>query len=107
MGHHLAINRPPLRGLNNELQKLPAALVELRNGNLAQACLRLLGEVGKNHGNMVANMFVAGTRNDHAVAMDFAVVPRRLECQGHFRPGRKTGGAAKFYPVFVEDDRVG
>ena len=52
-------------------------------------------------------MLVPGARNNDAVAIDFAIVPRRLKRQGHFRPGRKTGCAAKLYTVFVEDDRVG
>ena len=56
---------------------------------------------------MIAGVLVAGARNNHPVAVNFAVVPRGLQRQGHFRPGRETGGAAKFYAVFVEYDRVG
>ena len=52
-------------------------------------------------------MLVAGARNHDAVAINFAVVPGRLQRDGHFRPGGERRGAAELDSAFVDDDRAG
>ena len=73
----------------------------------AQAGLRLLGEAGEDHGDVVAGVLVAGAGNHHAVAIDAAVIGRRLQRYGHLRPRRKRSGAAELNAAFVDDDRAG
>jgi hypothetical protein len=73
----------------------------------AQTSLRLFGEAGENHGDVITGMFVAGARDYHSGAIDFAVVFGGLQSDRHFRPRRKRRGAAEFDSAFVDDDRAG
>ena len=81
-------------------------LAQLRKCHQAQTSLRLFGEAGENHGDVIAGVFVAGAGYDDAVALDFAVVAPRLQFEGHLRPGGEGHGAAKFNAALVEDHRV-
>src|SRR5947199_186528 len=60
----------------------------------------LLAVIFKAHLSVAA----AGAGDHHAIAVDAAIAPRRLQCHDHFRPGRKRRGAAKFYAVFGNDN---
>ena len=79
---------------------------QLRKSQQAQTRLGLFGQVGEHHGDVVTGMFVAGTGNDHARAIHFAVPARRLQGESHLGPCRKTGHAAELDPIFVDDDRI-
>ena len=81
-------------------------LAKLRVRHLAQAGLRLLGQAGENHGNMIAGMLIAGAGNDDPITMDSTFFTRRLQHQCHLRPGRKGRGTAKFDAIFVNNHRV-
>ena len=52
-------------------------------------------------------MPVARAGNHHSIAVNAAVIPRRLQRHRHLRPGRKRGAAAELYSVFGNDYRVG
>ena len=73
----------------------------------AQTRLRLFGEAGENHGDMIAGMLVAGAGDHNAIAIHAAIVGGRLQRESHLGPRRERSGAAKFNSVFVNDDRAG
>ena len=73
----------------------------------AQTRLRLFGEAGENHGDMIAGMLVAGAGDDNAIAIHAAIVGGRLQRKSHLGPRRERSRAAKFNAVFVNDDRAG
>ena len=79
----------------------------LRLRHRAQASLRLFGEAGENHGDMIAGMLVAGAGDDNAIAIHAAIVGGRLQRKSHLGPRRERSRAAKFNAVFVNDDRAG
>ena len=81
-------------------EKLP----ELRIGHRGQASLRVLGEARKNHGDMIARVFIAGAGNYNAGAMEPAADTRRLQSHRHLRPCREGRGTAKFDTILMDDD---
>ena len=80
---------------------------EGRAGKGIQLCLRLVGDVRKDHGNPISGMLVAGTGDNDAAALEFGAIMRRLQCNGHFRPFVEWGRAAKFNAAFVNRNCVG
>ena len=74
---------------------------DLRMRHRAQPRLRLFGHAGEDHGDVIAEVLAAGARDDDAGAIDAAVVGRRLQRDGHFRPRRKRGGAAELNAVLM------
>ena len=74
-------------------------------GHQAQPCLGLLGQVGQNHGDMVAGVFIPCAGNDNTRAVHFPIVTRR-QSNRHFRPWREGRGGAKLDAIFMNDDRV-
>ena len=76
-------------------------------GHRAQARLGVLGQAGENHRDVITRVLAARAGYDHAGAVESAALAGRLQGHGHLRPSREGGGAAKFYAVFVNDDRVG
>ena len=72
----------------------------------AQTGLRLFGEPGENHGDVVAGMLVPRAGNHHARAIDLSVTPRRLQRQSHLCPRRKAGHTSKLNAILVNDNRV-
>ena len=73
----------------------------------AQARLRVFGQAGENHRDVITCVLAARAGYDHAGAVEPTAVAWRSECHRHLRPGREGRGAAKFYAVFMDDDRVG
>ena len=80
---------------------------QFRAGHAFQTGLGLAGQAGENEGDVETGVFVALAGNDDAGAIEFAAIARRLEGNGHFRPGMEGRGAAKFDPAFVDDHLVG
>ena len=81
-------------------------LAKLGESHGAEAGLGLFGEAGKDHGDVVADMFAAGTGNDHAVAMDFAAIAGGLKGHCHFGPRGKRSGTSEFDAILVDNHRV-
>ena len=59
----------------------------LRPGHRAQTGLRLFGEAGEDHGDVISGVLVSGAGNDDSVAVQFARALRRLQGESHFGPG--------------------
>ena len=78
-------------------------LTKLRIGHLAQASLGLAGHIGKDHGDMVAGMFIAGAADDHSVAIHAAIAARGLQGEGHFSPGSEGGRTAEFNSAAMDN----
>ena len=81
------------------------AKARLRNG--VKARLRALGHAGEYHRDLVTGVLVARAGNNHAAAIDPAIVHRRLEGHRHLGPRGKGRGAAEFDAILVDDDRAG
>ena len=82
-------------------------LAKIRKRQKTQPRLRLLRQVGKHHGHMVTSVAIAGTGDDHSVAVNFAAIVWRLEGHGHFCPRRKRSFAPEFNTVFRNNNRIG
>src|SRR5208282_4402571 len=85
----------------------PRLQTQLRPRHGVQARLSLFGQAREDHRDVIAGMFVAGTGDDDPGALEPAVVARRLQRHGHFRPGVERRGAAKFDAVSVDHDGFG
>ena len=81
-------------------------LTKLRERHCAKARFGMFRQAGKYHRNVEASMFATRTGNHHSVTVDPAIVSGRVQRQGHFRPGRKGRGTAKFDAVFMKYYRV-
>lgn len=55
---------------------------------------------------MVADMFAAGTGNDHPAALNRTVIVGRLQANRHFRPQIERYRAAEFDTAFVDNQGI-